>query len=263
MRKALILILALLAAGPLRAEELHTEVVELGYTSVADIMPVLKPLVPAPGSVGGLYNMLVLNTTPDNLDDLLLVIQTLDRPPRNLMITVRHGLDDRFHRSGSQAETRVSDSGAAAAITIYDTRSSTNGTDTQRVRVLEGKPAFVHFGESVPVAQRSLILFGGVANVQDSIDYVDVGSGFYAVPRLSGNRVVVSISPERSRLDHAGGGVIDVQSATTTVSGRLGEWLPLGGTSNRNQASTGGTLYSTRAYDESSHSVAIRVDPVD
>ena len=60
------------------AEEMRTEIITLGYTSTAELIPVLKPLVPPPGSVSGIYTALIVKTTLSNLDDILSVIQNLD-----------------------------------------------------------------------------------------------------------------------------------------------------------------------------------------
>ena len=65
----------------------------------------------------------------------------------------------------------------------------------QRVRVPEGDQAFIQFGKSVPLTQRSLIVFGNTVTVQDNMQYQDVTPGFYALPRANGDRVVVQISP--------------------------------------------------------------------
>ena len=276
MLKIITLAIALALAPAGAAQTMRTEIIELGYTSAADLVPVLKPLVSPPGSVSGLYTTLIIKATPENLADILLVIQRLDAPPNNLMITVRHGISDRTSKSAHSAgvvvegstkkqknskktKKQVSISGTA---TVLDTRSRTDGNDTQRIRVLEGKTAFIRFGESIPVAQRSLIVYGNSVVLQDSIDYVDVGSGFHATPRLNGDIVTLAISPERSNLNADGGGVFDVQAATTTVSGRLGEWIDLGGVSNQSAQQTDGTLYSTNARDASTHSISIRVERV-
>ena len=81
-------------------------------------------------------------------------------------------------------------------------------------------------------------------------------------PRLNGNLVTVVIAAERSQASSQGTGVFDVQTATTTVSGRLGEWLLLGGIDNSGEAQATGTLYSTRDYDVSALTRSIRVERV-
>ena len=49
------------------------------------------------------------------------------------------------------------------------------------------------------------------------------------LPRLQGNIVTLDIDPRNDSFDDARRGTINVQRVTTTVSGRLGEWIDLGG----------------------------------
>ena len=261
--KVIILLVGVAWAGPGFSQQLVTEVIPLGYRSAADLIPVLKPLVPAPGTVTGIYTTLVVKTDADTLEAIKQILTELDRAPRNLLLTVRHGISDNLHNSGVDSDIILSTEGSQTTIQVFDTRSTTDGQDIQRVRVLEGYQAFIHFGESVPLAQRSLIVFGGTVTVQDSIEYQDVTSGFYALPTVNGDRVVVHISPHRRKLNDLGGGVIDVQQAVTTVSGRLGEWLLLGGTTNEADQNEYGTVYSTRSYESNTHSVYLRVELTD
>ena len=248
------------------AEEMRTEIITLGYTSTAELIPVLKPLVPPPGSVSGIYTALIVKTTLSNLDDILSVIQNLDRPSRNLMITVRDGISDQSRQGTQQAgvsvQTGTSGSKITPSVNVIGTRSISAGTDTQTIRVLEGKSAFIRFGESIPVAQRSLILHGNRLTIKDNIDYLDISSGFYASPKLNGDRVTVTISPKRSSASAQGGGVFDVQTATTTESGRLAEWITLGDADSLSEEQVGAPLYSTHSYGTSAHTISFRVDLV-
>ena len=75
----------------------------------------------------------------------------------------------------------------------------------------------------------------------------DLGTGFVAVPRLAGDRVTVEISP---RDDTPGPlpGSVSSQRLVTTVSGRLGEWMELGGSGTEQSASASGIVrYSTQS----------------
>ena len=105
--KRLLVLLSILASLAASAQAVRTEIIEFGYISAAEIIPVLKPLVPAPGSVSGIYTTLVVKSTPDNLEDILAVIQNLDRAPRNLLIILRHGISDRSHRSSQKVGVSI------------------------------------------------------------------------------------------------------------------------------------------------------------
>ena len=254
---------AILWTIPGQSQQLITEVIPLGYRSAAEIIPVLKPLVAPSGSVSGIYTTLVVKADADTLAAIKQILAELDRAPRNLMVTLRHGVSDNLHQSDVDSAFSISTDTSQSSVQVFDTRSSTDGQDVQKVRVLEGNQAFIRFGESVPLAQRALIVSGTAVSVQDSIQYQDVTSGFYVLPRLNGDYVVVHISPHRQNLSNFGGGVIDTQLADTTVSGRLGDWILLGGATNEETLDSSGTVYSTRSYESNTHSIYLRVDLLD
>lgn len=117
MLKRLLVLLSVLVHMSAYAQEMRTEIITLGYTCAAELIPVLKPLVPPPGSVSGIYTTLIVKTTLSNLDDMLSVIQNLDRPSRNLMITVRDGISDQSRQGTQQAGVSVQTGTSGSKIT--------------------------------------------------------------------------------------------------------------------------------------------------
>jgi hypothetical protein len=75
--------------------------------------------------------------------------------------------------------------------------------------------------------------------VSESLVQYDLGTGFIAVPQLNGERVTIAISPRDDTLGRQSG-TINSQQLVTTVSGRLGEWLELGGSAGEQSGSKGG-----------------------
>lgn len=281
----ILVLLASLASGVSAAQTLVTEVIPVSYRPVEEVLTILKPLVPKPGTVTGIYGQLVVRTTPENLQEIKQVLASIDRSPRSLLITVRHGISEDFSfdkqeafgtlrkgditvstgRSGrgrSGLTASIEDEGSKAGVRVLSTHSTSEDRDVQKVRVLEGREAFIRTGESVPVAERSLVIGNGVATTHDTIRYRDVTSGFAVVPRLSGDRVFLDIAPRRSRLSNRGGGAIDVQQAVTTVSGRLGEWIEIGGAAEEQYRRDGGILHSTRSRGSTDHTIYLKVEEV-
>jgi len=84
-------------------------------------------------------------------------------------------------------------------------------------------------GQSVPVPLRQAVLGPNGVVVTESTVYRDLGQGFYAEPHLAGDRVTLEISPQNDTPGSYGPGSANIQRLSTTVSGRLGEWIALGG----------------------------------
>jgi len=81
--------------------------------------------------------------------------------------------------------------------------------------------------------------------LSESVVYRDLGSGFTARPTLAGDTVTLEIGPRQETPLRDPRGAVQVQRLSTTVSGRLGEWIPLGGTDLALEAE-GAVTYSTR-----------------
>ena len=268
-----ILLLSALLPTQSYSEALITRVLPLSYRSLAEVLPLLQPLVPKPGTITGIGDRLVVKTSPENLREIQRVLAEIDRAPRNLLILVKQTRHEQLTANEAEADVRVQqgdvtlstgrptrlDRGASAtyrnedieaSARILRTQSDTDDDNLQRVRVLEGHEAFISTGQLVPFAncRHRRRGFGVGAGC---VSYKEVTTGFYVVPRLSGDRVLLDIAPRRMNLSERGGGAVDVQRAFTTVSGHLGQWMEIGGASRRDNETTRGTLsYRTRSNSD-------------
>lgn len=272
----LILLFILGAGAPgTPASELVIQVYALQYRTVEEVAPALRPLVPEPGAVTGLGDRLVVKTSPENLSTVQEVLNQLDREPRRLMIRVRQEREENLDALGASvgARVRVGDAtvsagrtgpgaGNRARVDVYGTDSRDEGVTTQKVQTLEGRAALVRAGTSVPVGERYVFVGPGGAGVASTVRYLDLATGFYALPRLSGDRVTLELSPFAARPAGVGGGVVDTQAASTVVSTRLGEWVVVASSVESAQDRGTGTVYATRRRGEANRVILLRVDEV-
>lgn len=280
----LALLLALPAATALGADTDTKigalEILPLRHRLAADVLPVLRPLLAEGGSLSGADGQLFVRTTPANLAELRDVLAVIDRPYRMLEITVRQDLDQSLRerelalsgRAGSdglQAEVRDPGRGGASVQAggeeaelrlrgaVRDTEASSR--NDHRVRTLEGQPALIFTGLSQPYPSESLVLRPDGVVVRRSVEYHDSRSGVYVVPRLSGDRVTLEVSPRLER-PGAPGGAIDTQRIDTVVSGRLGEWIELGLADQQETAGRSTELAAGRAGTASQRRVWVKVE---
>jgi hypothetical protein len=90
----------------------------------------------------------------------------------------------------------------------------------------------------------------------------DVSGGFYVVPRLQGDSVMLEILQHDDRLAR-GRGMVSTQSTGTVVRGRLGEWLQLGGIDTTTDSSQGGLGRSVSGQDSELREISVKVDCLD
>ena len=244
------------------------EIIPLKHQTVEQMLPMLRPFVSEGGTVTGMNGQLVIKTSPENLAQLQQIIDKFDRAPRQLRITVREGDSASFTRQGVTVEGRIP-VGEGGSIGIgrpeagegLEIRaaggSKTWGTDADRhVRATEGMPAFIQTGVSVPVTTGYR---DGWGRFYRERSYQDITSGFYVTPWVNGDRVTLEISPFSGKpLDQRGS--YQKQEISTRVSGRLGEWIDIGGASLRGQGGRQGITGLGSASVGRQTPVSVRVE---
>jgi hypothetical protein len=277
----LVLLLVFLLCAPVFAAQ-QVEIIELRYRVVEDVLPVLEPLLEPGGAMSGMNGHLVVRTSPANLEELRKVLAVIDRPPRQLLIRVSQSRDAVARqreldvsgrvrigegvdivrpgapmRGGSGVE--IHGGGSSASVYGRDTRRVTQSSADQFVRVMDGGEAFIRIGSSLAVPFRQVLVRPGGVRVSEGVVYVDVGQGFFALPRLVGERVSIEIRPFFD--SPAGRGLdLETQELSTTVTGRIGEWIELGGSSQQGREDTGQLIGAASGETRDTRSVWLLVE---
>lgn len=128
-----------------------------------------------------------------------------------------------------------------------------------QVQALEGKPALIQVGQSVPITRTGTDSYG---ELQSYTEQRNVTQGFYATANLDDGMVQVAISTNNDRISSERADVVNVQSTDTTVRGRLGEWITVAGFNRQSQAGhTRSRHYSTQRGENMT--LRLRVDALD
>src|SRR3990172_1973221 len=101
----------LLMSAHVGAEEITTEVITLKHRLAAEVLPIIQPLIPPPGGVSAMDAQLILRATPANLAEIRGLLDKVDRPPRQLLITVRQSARQDRQRDEMAVEGEVSAGG--------------------------------------------------------------------------------------------------------------------------------------------------------
>ena len=278
---SLALLLALLAAPIIHAEAL--EMIQLHYRTAEDLLPILQPLVPAGAAISGTGDMLLVRADAATAAQLRAAVANLDRAPRQLLITVgqvtgTQGGGTTVRGSGTisagDVQVGVNQPPASTSSGQVVVRSGTTRDglrDVASVRALEGRETYLALGQSRPFTSTTVTRSGVYPPVvSQSTEYRDVQSGFYATPRLHGDRVTLEISPRQQRVTSGQpdsrqgkvtyGETVATGSITTTVSGRLGEWIEIGGASTGRDGSERGLVTWGTRSDLTQYSAWVKVD---
>jgi type II secretory pathway component GspD/PulD (secretin) len=245
------------------------EIIPLRHRTVDQVLPVLRPLVEPGGTLTGQGNQLIVRASPANLAEIRRVLESIDTPLRRLMISVR--FEDAAQARDSSVDSRVvvrsgeAGTSGSAAVRIQESRSARDERVDQRVQVLEGGRAYIASGESRPLRQRSVARTPSGTVVTENTVIQEAASGFEVVPRLAGDTVILDIAQQREAFAPGRPGMAGAthgQRASSSASGRLGEWFELGGISGSSERDERGILSARAAAASGSRRVWVKVEEV-
>lgn len=264
---------------------LVTEIMPIGYRTPQQLIAILAPLVPAPGSLSATNDQLIVTTTPDNLRQIKSILATLDRPPKNLLISVRYGAraaeehtggrasvkivgGERQwssgdtgtygpHRSGSSIQTGTGD--ANVAVEIWHTQSASESRRDQQLRVVDGGSGCISQGQLVPSSSQNVLLIdGALLGLETATQYLNLTTGFCIFARLRGEQALLDFAPQSAQPKLGYGGIVETQAIRSTISVPLGRWVEIGRVGQRDREGGRILQLSTR----SSEAVLVKVEIV-
>lgn len=256
--------------------------IQLRNRPAAEVIPVVEPMLESGDAISGQGFKIFLRASPPTVAQVREMIEALDIAAKTLQISVFQGSSRGLNQLGLGAGVQIegdnasveignagnsnagggsitySTRGGSASINSSSTRLRLKDSPIHQVRVIEGREAYIETGAEIPY-------FSGAGWIRPKaasggVDYKRVTTGFYVLPRVRGERVTLQISPFKNSV--SGGGNIDTSSAETTVTGRIGDWILVGGVSEqlKQKQSGGGSTISTQS--RRNQSIWIRADLV-
>lgn len=238
---------ALLLAASLTAQA-ATEVLPLQHRSSAELLPAAQAFIGKDGTVSAFENKLIVNASPERIDDLRTLLQQLDTAPKRLLISVDNN------------DSNFQDNRGNARVIHYGTSNRDGGM--QQIQASEGQPALIQIGQSIPITSTSTST-DGYGRIQSNTEYRNVTQGFYVTPSLSGDTVRLQISTNNDRISQERADVVKVQSTDTTITGKLGEWITLAGYNQQSQADRSASSHSYSTQRDENMTLRVKVDLLD
>lgn len=265
-RLLLIVLLMLSSARALAA----TAVIPLNYRMAEEMLPIAQATLGNGGKVNAYGNQLIVNASPAKIEELRQLLEQLDSPPRRLLISVASSEEAFNERRGYAVDGSASVGGVeihsgrgevrgSDRVRIIDRSTDRHGGGSQQIQATEGYPALIQVGQSVPLESGHIAPYG---QVYRHTEYRDVTQGYYVTARVSGDIVHVTLSSRHDRLAPSPG-VIDTQSLDTHVTGRLGEWISIGGASGSRESEERGLLRRDYGSSQEELSLRLKVETLD
>jgi type II secretory pathway component GspD/PulD (secretin) len=234
------------------------EIIELRYRTAAEVIPILQPLLEPGGALTGQDYKLFVRASSANLAQLRKALAAIDQQPRQFLVSVRRGTRQEMEREQAAASAAIGSDGANVTLRATESAGQRDSNGVTSVSVLEGNAAFIATGQSVPIVTSVIAGGGNRPRIGMSTGYRDLSSGFTVTPRLAGEQIALDISQQTEQRAADGSG-IQTQRLSTQVTGRLGEWLPLGGVRESSQAQSRGILSGQYATQSDEQTIWVKV----
>jgi type II secretory pathway component GspD/PulD (secretin) len=276
---SLALLASLLFSTPAVADE--TRVIQLRNRSAAEMMPLIRPLLGPNDAVSGADYRLIVRTSNQNFREIEKLVAQLDTARRQLRISVRQTVAQERENTNVGISGEIKNDNVRIQIPrqtppenrgvvirrdgvqleTQQTRTTSSSSTSQFVSTLDGMPAFVRVGQSVPHVQQILALTGKQQLVlAQGVSFHDVITGFDVTPYVQGDNVRLQITPRLSRLTNPTTDLVNFQEYSTTVVVKPGDWVDIGGLSGNGQEVRRAILSSASSHTGERRTILIKVE---
>lgn len=224
-----------------------TALIALEHRTAEDLLPAAQALLNEGEVLVADGNQLVLRASLERINELRGILNQLDTPARQLLISLDNGATP-MPRYRTREPASATPHPAPRVITA-------GRSDLLRIRASEGQPAFFELARSEPAL--------GFSADPHRAPYLhdserESGVSLYLVAHLLGDgQVHLEIGSRRSVADSFHPGARDILQSETRLSGRLGEWIEVAGAGDFAERA------GLAAGGERSHPLRLRVEAID
>lgn len=245
------------------AQSTEFKIITLKHRFASEIIGAIEPLMAAGESVSAIDNHLLLKAFPDHMEEMEMLIDTLDQPLKTYKISVSQQEDESLDANEVSAQGGVTiGSGkrkrGQVDVLLDDTKQSRKMNAEQFLRVMDGQFAFIQVGEIVAFTQQWIDLSQRYPQMQSLVSFRDVTTGFAVRPRSIGDAIELEIMPRMTRM--GGGGVIDFKEISTVVRVQQGTWVDIGGIMQTQDDLSRAILSRQQVSRKNKSSLRVRVD---
>lgn len=244
--------LVLALCSTLAFAQTESRVYQLNNRTSADVASQVKELYQqSPVTVIARGQQLVVRGQPELLDEIGMLVESIDVPPVQMRISVRYRQDI----GGKQSGGGVTVSGDRAGAQIERRTISTNSHTERQLVVQDGQSAHITSGNvrTLPFAVQ------GGRNPAVILEQVETRSGFVVTPQAISDQAV-ELSIVSFEADPAAVPGYQTEALMTIRQVEPGQWVSLGGTSTSSSHRQDGITYRVTGNRSDNQSVDVKVD---
>lgn len=249
MKKWLLLVMLSVLATTVWADP-KIETIQLKHRLAEELLPQVEPFIGKQDTIKAYGDLLIIKAEPETIEQVKSLVTKLDVAEKSIVVNVMK-TDRRLgtaQGNNLQADIDLNNSdNSSVEYQHWSTRDSKDQDQHYRARGISGRPVMIMMGQDIPQQQNLVLLRpNGDIAVQGDTQYLNLNSGFQAVATLLPNeRVRVEIHPAFSDYNPQDK-TISHSAVISTVEGKLGQWLELGGVVEQNRQETDTIHYRTQ-----------------
>lgn len=248
-----------------------SEVIQLNFRLAQEVLPAAQSILGSEGRVSAYGQQLIVNAPASKIDELRAIIAQIDTQPRRLLITVDtqgnqantqrgYSMDGSFGgRHGEVVIGQGQAQGTNRARIIRNTTESRDGS-IYTLQTLEGSAARVQVGQRIPQHTSHRGRYG---QNHEERHYQSVDQGFYVTATVLGDNVQIEINNQNDRRSPHNSAVIETQSTSSRLTGRLGQWINVSTQQQDNNYQKDALTQKRYATARENNSLQIKVEVLD
>ncbi len=257
-------------AGVCRAE---TVKIPITYREASEILPLIKTMLSPQGEAVAdkMTNSLIITDNEESIQKIRAFLPSVDVLGKQVRIRVKfqevRSSKDRSLSAGGSisgkgwevSKGRKRRKGLNVDVVDESTRKKTSSESF--ITVTSGSSAYIVAGEDIPYRERWLYLSRRYARLVDTVTFRRVETGMEVRPVVTGKIARIDITPKISYESTEGKeGTIHFTSAQTSLTVPLGQWVSIGGTSDKENEVLDALLECGRGEKDTSLAIFMKVE---
>ena len=254
----------------------RAETVKIPVTNrdASEVLPMVRTMLSSKGEVvvDKVSNSLIITDNEEAIEKIRAFLPSVDLLGKQVRIMVKFqevgSSQDRSLSAGGtisgkgwEVSTKRKRRSSGVSINLRDQSTQKQRSSESFISVTSGNSAYIVAGEDIPYRERWLSLSRRYAHLVDTVVFRRVETGFEVRPVVTGRIVHLDITPRISYETTEGKeGTIRFTAAQTSISVPLGQWVSIGGTTNKENEVLNALLESGRGERGSSLSILMKAE---
>jgi type II secretory pathway component GspD/PulD (secretin) len=257
-------------AGVCRAE---TVKIPITYREASEILPLIKTMLSPQGEAVAdkMTNSLIITDNEESIQKIRAFLPSVDVLGKQVRIRVKFQEVRSSKDRSLSAEGSISGKGWEISkgrkkrkglhVDVVNESTRKKSSSESFITVTSGSSAYIVAGEDIPYRERWLYLSRRYARLVDTVTFRRVETGMEVRPVVTGKIARIDITPRISYESTEGKeGTIHFTSAQTSLTVPLGQWVSVGGTSDKENEVLNALLECGRGEKDASLAIFMKVE---